>query len=214
MTTTEAPPATRWTAQWKELYDRGHHDRPLHGMCRVRRHVSARRDRLRARGGQVHPLPSRRRARARQLHPRREGLHHVHACVPPVQELGTGRRPAPVRPATGARRDVRDLAPAVADAGQRRHGPPDGPGRRAGVGDADLAPRQRLHRRRTGVGGRGRRRVEGQAGRRVDHGRDPRHGGEPLHVLRQPARRPRRQGRRATTGWRWSGWGARRRRCR
>ena len=58
---------------------------------------------------------------------------------------------------------------------ERRHGAQDGPGRRARRGDADLAARARLHRRRVGVGRRGRRRLEGQAGRRVDKGGDPRH---------------------------------------
>ena len=66
---------------------RGHHHRAVHGLRGLRRHLSARRHRVRARGGQVHPVPPRGRARSRQLHPRREGLHHVH----PRRARGSGR---------------------------------------------------------------------------------------------------------------------------
>ena len=118
---------------------RGHHDRPVHRLRRLRRHLPARRDRLRARGGQVHPVPPRGGARPRQLHPRREGLHHVHPGLPALPGVGAGRRHAPVRPGPRARRDGRHLAPAAADPGERRHGAQDRPGRRVRVGDADLA---------------------------------------------------------------------------
>ena len=77
---------------------RGHHDRAVHRVRRLRRHLPPRRHRLRARRGQVHPVPPRGRARPGQLHPRREGLHDVHPGVPAVPGLGAGRRPPPVRP--------------------------------------------------------------------------------------------------------------------
>ena len=121
---------------------RGHHDRVVHRLRRLCRHVSARRDRLRARGGQVHPLPSRRGAGPRQLRPRirrRRRLHDLHPGVSPVPGVGAVGRHAPVRSGSRARRDGRHLAPALPHPRQRRHGPQDGPGRRARLGDADLA---------------------------------------------------------------------------
>ena len=173
---------------------RGHHDRLVHRLRGLCRHLSPRRHRLRARGGQVHPVPPRRGARPRQLHPRREGMHHLHPGVPALSGVGAVGRHAPVRPRPRARRDGRRVASAPPHPGQRRHGAQDGPGRRTRLGDVDLAARARLHRRRAGQRGRGRRRVEGQAGRRVDQGGDPRHRGQPLHVLRQPARPTRGEG--------------------
>ena len=166
----------------------GHHDRPVHRLCRLRRHVPARRHRLRARGGQVHPVPPRGGARAVELHPRREGLHDVHPGVPAVPLVGAGGRHAPVRPGARARRDGGHLAAAAADEGHRPRAAREGPGRRVRVGDAHVADAARLHRGGDGVGRRGRRRVEGQAGARPQPRGGARHRRQPLHVLRQPAR--------------------------
>src|SRR4028118_1971283 len=44
----------------------GHHDRPLHRLRRLRRHLPARRDPLRGPGGDEAPRPPRGRARGRQ----------------------------------------------------------------------------------------------------------------------------------------------------
>ena len=113
---------------------------------------------------------------------------------PAVPELGAGGRRAPVRPGARARRDGGHLAPAAAhrasDKAQHQR-----PGRRVRVGDAGVADGARLHRGRAGVGRRGRRRVEGQAGAGPQPRRGAGHGGQPLHVLRQPAGPARRQGR-------------------
>ena len=172
----------------------GHHHRPVHRVRRLRRHLPARRHRLRARRGQVHAVPPRGRARPGRLHPRREGLHDVHAGVPAVPVVGAERRPPPVRPGARAGRDGRDLAAAAAHPGNRRVAAPARPGRRVRVGDAHLAARPRLHRGGDGVRRRGRRRLEGQARARPQPRRGPRHRRQPLHVLRQPARPPPGQG--------------------
>ena len=74
--------------------------------------------------------------------------------------------------------------------------------------------RARLHRGGDGLGRRGRRRVEGQAGARPQPRGGARHRRQPLHVLRQPAGAARRRRRRASTGSRSSAWAARRRRRR
>ena len=83
--------------------------------------------------------------------------------------------------------------------GQRRHGPPDGPGRRARVGPAHLGARQGLHRRRPHLVPRGRGRggheqLEGDPRRGHHQGGGPGRRRHPLHVLGQharPARGPR-----------------------
>ena len=147
----------------------GHHLWALHRVCRLRDRVPARRHRLRARAGRVQAVPPRGGARARQLHPRREGLHVVHPGLPSLPQLGAGGRRAPLRPRAPARRAVRHLPGHPPHARERRHGPPDGPGRRARVSAADLGPRPGLHRRRPDVVPRGRtggrhEQLEGRAG--------------------------------------------------
>ena len=147
VTMTSDPPATAPARQGRALdgavegaVRRGHHHRAVHRVRRLRRHLPARRHRLRARGGQVHAVPPRGGARARQLHPRREGLHHLHPGLPPLPGVGAGGRHAPVRPGARARRDGRHLAPAAAHPGQpTTTAAQDGPGRRVRLGDADLA---------------------------------------------------------------------------
>ena len=130
------------------------------------------------------PLPPRGRARARQLHPRREGLHLVHPGLPPLPHLGARGRHAPVRP--DARADemygiTKDLLLCRASDDVR---PQDRPGRRLRVGPADLGDGRGLHRLRAHVVPRGRRHVvEGDPGPRPQQGRDPRLGRQPLHVL-------------------------------
>ena len=169
---------------------RGHHERPVHRLRRLRRHLPARRDRLRARGGQVHPVPPRRGARPRQLRPRvrrRRRLHHLHPRLPAIPCVGAGRRHAPVRPRPRARRDGRHLASAVPHPCHRQDRPRERSGRWPRLRVADLVARERLHRCRARVGRRRRRRVEGQARRRRDEGGDPRDRRVPLHVLREPA---------------------------
>jgi hypothetical protein len=184
---------------------RGDHDRALHRLRRLRGHLPARRDRLRARGGQVHPVPPRRGTGSRQLHPRvrrRRRLHHLHPGVSPLPCLGAVGRHAPVRPGSRTRRDGRHLAPALPHPGERQDGARDGPGRRPRLGDADLAARQRLHRRRAGQRCRGRRRLEGQAGGRVHQGtRSSPPQAAATRTARTRWRFPRR-GRRATSAWR------------
>ena len=204
-----AAPA-RWTAQWKELYARGHHDRPVHGLRRVRRHVPPRRHRLRARGGQVHPLPPRGGARPGRLHPRRRrgcttctrACPRFRAWEPAADMHLFGRVREPDEMA-GIWRQL--LLTRAADDDPAR----EGPGRRVRLGDARVADGARLHRRGDGVGRRGRRRLEGQAGARPQHRGGPRHGRQPLHVLRQPAGPARRPRRRASTAWPSSAWAAR-----
>ena len=167
---------------------RGHHHRAVHGVRGLRGHLPPRRHRLRARGGQVPALPPRGGARARQLHPRREGLHHLHPRLPPLPGVGAGGRPPPLRPGPRARRDGRHLAAAAADAGGRHRPAAGRAGRRVRLGDADLAARARLHRGRPGQRRGARRRLEGQAGPRPHEGGGAGHRRQPLHVLRQPAR--------------------------
>ena len=106
---------------------RGHHHRSVHRMRRLRGHLSARRHRLRARGGQVHPVPPRSGAGPRRLRARlrvRRRLHHVHPGLPALSGMGAERRHAPVRAGARARRDVRHLASAAAHPGGRRHPAP------------------------------------------------------------------------------------------
>ena len=169
----------------------GDHDRAVHRVRRLRRDLPARRHRLRARRGQVQALPPRGGAWARQLHPRREGLHHLHTGVPAVPGVGAGRRQAPVRPRraspTRCTASGKELLPVP---GQRRDGPQDGPGRRVRVGDAHLAARSTT----TSTPPSGQflakddadgQRWKAEAGRGTQQGGDPRLRREPLHVLRQ-----------------------------
>ena len=65
-----------------------------------------RRPRLRRHRGRLQALPRRRRRRARQLHPRPEGLHPVHPGLPALPDLGARDRDPPVRPAPDRRRGL------------------------------------------------------------------------------------------------------------
>ncbi len=172
---------------------RGHHHRPVHGVRRLRHLLPARRHRLRPRPGRLQAVPSRRGARARQLHPRGEGLHVVHPGLPPLPGVGDPGRRAPLRPRARGRRGGRHLQRHPVDPGQRRHGAPDGPGRRPRVGHPHLGHGAGLHRRRPHVLRRPHRQLEGHPGRGHQPRRGAGRGREPLHVLGQhPGPAPRR----------------------
>ena len=77
---------------------RGGHRWPVHRLRRLRRGLPLRRPLLRRHGWALQAVPHRRRGRPRQLHPRREGVHHVHEGVPALPSLGAGDRQPPLRP--------------------------------------------------------------------------------------------------------------------
>ena len=76
---------------------RGRHLGPVHRVRRLRDRVPARRARLPRRRGHLPAVPARGRLRARQLQPRREGLHVVHPGLPAVPGLGARDRRVPLR---------------------------------------------------------------------------------------------------------------------
>ena len=181
----------RWTAQWKELYA----EVITTGLCTgcAGCVITCPHDVIgyEHEEGKYKPVPPRGGARPRQLHPRREGLHHLHPGLPAVPRVGDQADDAPVRPGARARRDGRHLAPAAADPGDRRH--------RAHAWARTAASssamsiwllRARLHRRRAWSSGvEDDDAVEGQAGRGHDQRRGARHRRQPLHVL-APTRWP------------------------
>ncbi len=171
---------------------RGRDVRALHRVLRLRHRVPLRRPRLRRHRGRLQALPRGHRRRARQLHPRPEGLHAVHPGLPPLPHLGARDRDLPLRPAPHRRRGLRHRPPDRARPGHRSGGAGHRAGRRAGVRAADLGLRARRDRRRPGLGSRGRRLdVEGGAPGGPQQGGRARHGRLPLHLLGQPAGLPR-----------------------
>ena len=141
---------------------RGHHLRALHRVRRLRDRVPARRHRLRARAGRLQAVPPRGGARARQLHPRREGLHVVHPGLPPVPQPGSRRPTSTSSPAcrqpdepSGIYQDI--LLTRASDDMVHQIGQDGG----LRVGAAHLGARPRLHRRRPHLLPRGRRRRTG-----------------------------------------------------
>ena len=164
----------------------------LHGVLRLRDRLPLRRPRLQRQGRGLQALPRRHRRRARQLHPRPQGLHAVHAGLPPLPHLGARHRDAPLRAAPHRRRGHRHLAPDGARPGHRRRRAGHRPGRRPGVGPPHLGLRARRDRRRAGLGARGRRLdLEGGAPGGLEQGGRARHGRLPLHLLGEPAGLPR-----------------------
>ena len=67
-----------------------------------------------------------------------KGCTTLHPGLPPLPVVGAAGRRAPLRPHPRARRGRRHLPGHPAHPGQRRHGPPHGPGRRPRVGPAHL----------------------------------------------------------------------------
>ncbi len=88
---------------------RGGHDRAVHRVCRLRDRVPARRPRLRRHERQLQADPDRGVRRPRRLQPRRQGVHVVHARVPPLSRVGAGDRRVHVRSRPRSRRGVGDL---------------------------------------------------------------------------------------------------------
>ena len=128
---------------------RGHHDRAVHGLRRLRDRLPARRPRLRPRDGRLQAVPPRGRARPRRLHPRREGLH----VAAPGPARGSARgSPRPTSTCSAAMREPDEMSGIYQ--GHRAGRASDdmvheiGPGRRARVGPADLGAGRGLHRRR------------------------------------------------------------------
>ena len=143
----------------------GHHARALHRLRRLRDLLPPRRHRLRPRAGRLQAVPPRGRARAGQLHPRREGLHELHPRLPPVPGAGSPK-PTSTSSAGSARPDelsgiYKDILLTRASDDMVHRTGQDG-----GLVSAMLIwlRRARLHRRRPRVVPRRRgRRLEGQA---------------------------------------------------
>ncbi len=106
MTTIESdPPAAdapvkkeRWTAQWKELYSEVITNSLCTGCAGCV--VTCPHDVIGYEHEEGKYIPFHLEEELgldRQLHPRREGLHHVHACLPTLPCLGASSRHAPVR---------------------------------------------------------------------------------------------------------------------
>ena len=184
--------STRWTTQWKELNDEVIDT----GLCTgcAGCVISCPHDVIGYdhEAGRLQAVPPRGRARPRRLHPRPEGLHHAAPGPAPASASGS---PRPTSTSSTATREPDEVAGIYqrhpADPGRRRHGPPDGPGRRARVGDPDLGDGARLHRRRPRVVPRGRRQRIWKADPRRGH----HHGGG-------PRRRPAAATRTRPTRWR------------
>ena len=97
VTVTEAAPAAAeerrsgWTFQWKELYD----EVITSGLCTgcAGCVIACPHDVIGYdhEAGRLQAVPPRGRARARRLHPRREGLHHLHPGLPPLPARGSPR---------------------------------------------------------------------------------------------------------------------------
>ncbi len=196
VTDTAAPAAkpARWTAQWKELYS----EVIQSGLCTgcAGCVIACPHDVI----GYTHEPGAYKPFHLEdELGPDNcihgeKGCTHLHAGLPALPRVGAAGRRAPLRPHPPARRGRRRLPGHPAHPGQRRHGPPHGPGRRARLGPAHLGDGERLHRRRADLVPRGRRLVvEGEARRRRHQGAGPRVGRQPLHVLGQHAGAARRR---------------------
>ena len=205
MTVTESTPAPakaeRWTAQWKELYA----EVITTGLCTgcAGCVVTCPHDVIgyEHEEGKYKPFHLEEELGLDNCIHGEKGCTHVHPGVPAVPGVGARGRHAPVRPRPRARRDVRHLAPAPADAG-RATTDVHKIGQDGGFVSAMLIwahGRTTTSRPRWSVGRRGRRRLEGQARLGPQPGRGPRHRRQPLHVLRQPAGAARGQGRRASS---------------
>ena len=149
--TEDAAPAkaARWTAQWKELYD----EVITTGLCTgcagcviacPHDVIGYEHDE-----GEYKPFHLEEELGPDDCIHGEKGCTTLHPGLPPVPRVGARGRQAPVRPGARARRDGRHLPGHPADPGRptttvHEHGP----GRRLRVGDADLAARARLHRRR------------------------------------------------------------------
>ncbi|MFN5650076.1 MAG: 4Fe-4S binding protein [Actinomycetes bacterium] len=101
MSTTEAPAkAERWTAQWKELYEEVINT----GLCTgcAGCVVTCPHDVIGYEHEEGKYKPFHLEEELGQLHPRREGLHHLHPGLPAVPQVGDQRERAPLRaPAPG-----------------------------------------------------------------------------------------------------------------
>ena len=157
--------------------------------------------------GRLQAVPPRGRARPRQLHPRREGLHQLHPGLPPLPAVGAPGQRAPLRPRPRADDEVAgiytDILLTRASDDMVHQMGQDG-----GLVSAILiwAMERGLHRRRPHLLPRGRRPASWKADARRGHQprRDPGRGRQPLHLLGQHAghRRGARDG--ASRSWRWS----------
>ena len=189
---------------------RGHHDRAVHGLRRLRGHLPPRRHRLRARGGQVHAVPPRGGARPDNC------IHGEKGCTTCTRACPRFRawEPAADMHLFGRVREPDEmaghLAPAAADPGQPTTSQHQ-TGQDGGFVSAmliwlmehDYIDAAMVSRRR------GRRRLEGQAGARPQPRRGAGHrraAATRTAPTRWPCARPRR---RASTAWPSSGWAAR-----
>ena len=103
MTTTEAAPATRWTAQWKELYE----EVITTGLCTgcAGCVVTCPHDVIgyEHEEGKYMPFHLEEELGLDNCIHGEKGCTTCTRACPRFRELGTGRRPAPVRPANASR---------------------------------------------------------------------------------------------------------------
>ena len=165
---------------------RGRDVRAVHRLLGLCRRLPLRRPRLQRSGRGLQAFPRRCRRRARQLHPRPQGLHALHPGLPALPHLGARNREPPVRPAPHRRRGGRHLPAHGPGPGHRSDGAGHRAGRRAGVRAPHLGLRARGDRRRPGLGPRRRRLdLEGGAHGGPLQGGRAGHGRLALHLLGQ-----------------------------
>ena len=88
---------------------RGRDVRAVHGLRGLHHRLPPRRPEVRRPGRGLQAVEGRRGRRPHRLHPRREGLHHVHPGLPALSHLGDRDRHVPLRAGADARRGGRDL---------------------------------------------------------------------------------------------------------